>query len=71
MKIIFLISLFLMGCKTIDTIDCWSIDGKAMGSCLREKSAKKLCKKHQGLKLYYYNFAECNDGTTFTDEVER
>lgn len=60
----FLVLGFLLlgsGCSLWHRWDCWSIDGKAASWCNREKRAQEACKKHGGMKDYYYGWAECND----------
>lgn len=63
--------LLLSGCSCISVETGFGLDGKAVSWCERKHRAEKLCKKHDGLKNYYYAAAECNDGTKFTDEVEK
>ena len=66
-----IMALMLSGCQCLNSETGYGLDGKAVGWCKRERRAEKLCKKHDGMKKFYYRFAECNDGTQFTDEVEK
>ena len=64
MRFLLLFLIFNMsGCSLWNAWDCWSIDGKAASSCMREKDARKACRKHKGLKNYSFNYGLCNDGT--------
>lgn len=61
----------LASCACINSDTAFGMDGKAFGWCKRKHKSEKLCKAHDGLKNYSYAFAECKDGKTFTDEVEK
>lgn len=65
------ISSLLVGCSCLSVDTGFGLDGKAVSWCKRKKRAEKLCRKHDGLKNYYYEFAECNNGVTFREEVEK
>ena len=69
--LIIILSVAMSGCSCVSVDTAFGMDGKAVSWCERKHRAEKLCRKHNGLKDYYYEYAECNDGTKFTDEVEK
>ncbi len=59
------LSIFITSCSTIDSIRCFSIDGKSALNCSQKLRAERLCSDKKGLENWNYSFAKCNDGTEF------
>jgi len=67
----YLIIFLLGGCSTVDTIKCFSLDGKAMSSCTAFKQYRRSCKEHGGVDYGNGLYGVCMDGSKFDYEGKK